>query len=177
MASKKPNIINPYSSLDIDERALQQIMREYMPEVETAAMSAFREIIRSWCIRNRYLIPHKSTSPGLVANVPSDVTSLQYILFTTNLKSLTKQEDFDKFVTALRDTDGDRGMSRIYDLHIQLCTQLDTDFVIRYMNKLYQTLEKVVPAKDISWYDVFDHLKVLWVLHAIQTEMRDHAVL
>jgi len=176
--ANKQIVLSPYKDTDPKDLDYRTVMFSYDPATEEVNLSRFQETVHSWCIRNKYLtLSTKAGASGFVAQVPSDVSSLQNILFHANFKALTHKEVNAKFMQGLRDTPGDHSVSRIFDLHIYLCTVLDAEFVIRYITKLYQSMKMVVKETDLTWEDVFTDLQILWVLHAIQNEMRAHAVL
>ena len=169
---KKQELVLIPSSMMIGGKEIDTAQR---PEDIVTQQNLTSRVVK-WCIFNSFLIMDlQGKNP--VANITGvDLKSrLPQYIYTMNLRRLCNQEFFNETLVFMADTDFDRPLSRMIDLHIQLATELDPRFLNLYIHKLIYTLDNVYPDEvpEVSWQTIFTSYPYLWVLFPIQKVMRE----
>lgn len=140
------------------------------------SLKSLYNIITQWCIVNNFIILSYKED-RYVPNITGssmDFRIRQYI-YELNIKRLCVSENLNEALTLFEDTEYDRTMSRLIDLHIQILAEVDSRFLNIYINKLIHglsTLYKDDPAVDVKWSDIFTNYPYLWLLFPLQWLMR-----
>ena len=153
----------------------KNVESSYQSEDTTTLRSLHEQVIR-WCINNEFLI---STSNGerYVPNIVNGNmdTKLQEFIYSINLKQLCIKRRLDEALLVFSDTEYDRTMSRLIDLHVLIVTELDSRFINIYINKLIYVLSSIYKDDedaDLKWIDIFKNYPYLWLVFVIQNIMR-----
>ena len=154
----------------------QVISTNNEPE-DPASLKQMQEIIIRWCVTNQFFI---TTASGdrYVPNLASASIDckLRHYIYELNLKRLCVSERFNDALMIFADTDYDKTMSRLIDLHLQIITEVDAGFVNLYINKLVHGLTALYEADkdtDLSWREILTDYPYFWVLFPIQWIMRN----
>ena len=143
------------------------------------------EMVTTWCRDNNLLISN-ATGSDLIPNMSNGnaVGRLGIYLYSINIKVMNECDVFDTLVRVLRDTEYDRLSSRLLDLYIQVCVELDAEFVNIYVNKIKYMLVHIAkittPLADTPeypWDMVFDTMPHIWLVYVIQNILRSHTPL
>jgi len=132
--------------------------------------------ITRWCVFNQLLITDQN-GENPIANIMGNDLSLRLprYIYTMNLKQLCRSDFFEETLRVLEDTEFDRPVSRLVDLHVQLLSELDPMFLNLYIGKLIYALTEAYPndPPELSWSMIFTAYPYLWTLFPIQRIMRD----
>ena len=154
----------------------QLVSTDQRPD-DPASLKAMHEIIIRWCVTNEFLILTK-TGERYVPNLATSTMEcrLRHYIYDLNLKRLCVSTLFKEALTIFEDTDYDRNMSRLMDLHLQIITEVDSGFVNLYVNKLVHVHTELYvndDEVDLSWTKLLADYPYLWLLFPIQWIMRN----
>jgi hypothetical protein len=98
------------------------------------------------------------------------------VLLATNFESLIEPERFNDFIDRTSDTESNRFMTRLRDLHTQIIASHSDDFLTKYITKLYGSLERLTMERQdpnlLEWPDIHvahPTLWIMWVMSSIVT--------
>lgn len=134
------------------------------------------DAITQWCVQNEFLILTRSGDRYVpnIASVSMDSRIRNYI-HDLNLKQLHIGSHLDEALALFRDTEYDKTMTRLIDLHIQISVEIDPRFLNLYINKLLFVLmryQKGDEEETFDWADIFAEYPYIWLLFPIQWIMR-----
>lgn len=90
------------------------------------------------------------------------------VLLSTNFETLSIPEQFNRFIERASDTDGNRFMTRLRDLHTQIIASHSSDFLTKYITKFYGSMERLTMERQdpdlLEWPDIHVAHPTLWIM-------------
>lgn len=151
-------------------------MRVSTEETDTdrRSLTTLNDKVDAWCLSNAFLMrtPTHTIEPNINSAAMSN--KLRSYIYTLNFKRLCVDSHLENLLQILEDTPFDKTTSRLFDLHIEITTEIDPRFLNLYINKLIYALEALYPddeEADYTWSDIFKIHPTLWLIYVIQRRM------
>lgn len=158
----------------------REIYTEEQPQ-DKESLEKLKTLVVRWAIDNKFLTITTGSYQKDSKVIPNIITEgskkplIDYI-YTLNFKVLYMKSNLDLLLRMLADTEQDKTISRLLDLQTKILMEVDSRFMLCYINKLIYILESTYPGvvREHTWSDIFKTYPYIWLIYELQNIMREY---